>query len=94
MLALALCVLAFILTYWAGKHSLGKGVVVLLIFGFFYGILRANLLTTFSHFIFDAGIFGLYLSQFVGSGKKTARLSDRAELPTIGVVWRTPSTTA
>ena len=63
MIAIALCVLAFIATYIAGKRSLGKGLIALFVFGYFYGILRANLLTTFSHFIFDAGLIGLFLSQ-------------------------------
>ena len=62
MTALALCILALVTCYWAGRKSLGKGLVVLLLFGYFYGILRANLLTTFSHFIFDAGMLGLYLA--------------------------------
>jgi hypothetical protein len=64
MTALMICILAFGLTCWAGRHSLGRGLVVLLVFGYFYGILRANLPTTFSHFIFDSGVIGLYLSQF------------------------------
>ncbi len=73
MTALALCVLAFALTFWAGKRSLGKGVVVLLVFGCLYGILRANLQTTFSHFIFDSSLIGLYLAQFAFSpSQKTA----------------------
>lgn len=62
MLAIALCFLAFIACYLAGRRSLGLGLVMLFTCGYFYGILRANLLTTFSHFIFDAGLFGLYLS--------------------------------
>jgi hypothetical protein len=63
MTAFALCVLALVLTYFAGRRSLGMGLVVLLAFGYFYGIVRANVLTVFSHFIFDAGLLGLYLSQ-------------------------------
>lgn len=62
MIALLLCLVAFVVCYLAGRRSLGQGLVALLFFGFFYGILRANLLTMFSHFIFDAGLFGLYLS--------------------------------
>jgi hypothetical protein len=62
MIALALCVVAFLACYWAGRRSLGQGLVMLLTFGYFYGILRANLLTTYSHFIFDAGMIGLFLS--------------------------------
>lgn len=63
MTALALCVLAFLLTLWAGKKSLGIGLVGLLTFGYLYGILRANLPTAASHFIFDAALLGLYASQ-------------------------------
>jgi hypothetical protein len=72
MIALGFCLLAFLLTYWAGSKSLGKGIVVLLAFGYSYGILRANLLTTAAHFIFDAGVLGLYLSQFVSSKRQKA----------------------
>ena len=62
MIALALCVIAFLVCYLAGRRTLGKGIVALMTFGYFYGILRANLLTTYSHFIFDAGMIGLFLS--------------------------------
>jgi hypothetical protein len=62
MIAIALCILAFVACFLAGRRSLGQGLVVLLTFGYFYGILRANLLTTYSHFIFDAGMLGLYLA--------------------------------
>jgi hypothetical protein len=62
VLAIALCILAFVACYLAGRHSLGRGLVMLFVFGYAYGILRANLPTTFSHFIFDAGLLGLYLS--------------------------------
>ena len=62
MLAGVVCVVAFIACYWAGRRSIGQGLVALLVFGYFYGILRANLLVTFSHFIFDAGLLGLYAS--------------------------------
>jgi len=63
MTATILCALAFAVTYWAGKRSLGLGVVSLLACGYFYGILRANLLG-FSYFLFDAALLGVYLSQW------------------------------
>ena len=63
MIALALCVLAFFATFFAGRRSLGVGMIALFTVGYFYGILRANLITTYSHFLFDAGLIGLYLSQ-------------------------------
>lgn|SRR5579864_4965892 len=63
MSAIAVCVVAFVVTYWAGKRSLGLGIVALLTVGYFYGIVRANLLAAFAHFIFDAAALGLFLSQ-------------------------------
>ena len=62
MLALLLCLVALVCCYWATRRSIGAGLVTLLVFGYFYGILRANLLTTAAHFIFDAGVLGLYLA--------------------------------
>jgi hypothetical protein len=67
MLAIVLCCVAFVSCFLAGRRSLGLGLVVLFVFGYSYGIVRANLLTTFSHFIFDAGLLGLYLSSKWGA---------------------------
>jgi len=76
MLAIGFCLAALVVCFWAGRRSLGQGLVALLTFGYFYGILRANLITTFSHFIFDAGLIGLYLSirwgKVPGSGKSNS----------------------
>lgn len=63
MTALALCLLALGTTWWFGKRSLGQGLISMLFWGYFFGILRANLLTSASYFIFDAAVLGLYLSQ-------------------------------
>jgi hypothetical protein len=63
MTALVICILAFGASFWAGKRSLGLGLIALFTVGYFYGILRANLPAVFSHFIFDAGLLGLYFSQ-------------------------------
>jgi hypothetical protein len=79
MIALGLCLVAFLASNWAGRRSLGQGLIALLTVGYFYGILRANLLTVFSHFIFDAGLLGLYLSQ-------NWKSSDPREAKRLGVV--------
>lgn len=63
MTAVGLCILAFGLTFWAGKRSLGLGLAVLFAWGYLYGILRANVESVFSHFLFDAALMGLYLAQ-------------------------------
>jgi len=70
-MGLALCSLAFvaasILTWWSVVAGLG----VVLTAGYFYGIVRANVLDTFSHFIFDAAVLGFFVSYFSSGGLKT-----------------------
>ena len=51
---------------------------MLLTAGYFYGIVRANLPSTFSHFIFDVGLIGLYASQFISRRHKQALPSHSA----------------
>lgn len=75
MIPFALCIIAFVLTFIAGRRSLGQGIVVLFGFGFFYGILRANLASVFSHFIFDCALIGLYLAQWTSSRPEDASQS-------------------
>ena len=64
MLSLLLCLAAFILAYVASRRSLVLGLVVVLAVGYVYGIVRANVIQTFSHFIFDAAAGGFYLAVF------------------------------
>jgi hypothetical protein len=90
MIALGLCILAFVLTFWAGRYSLGKGLVVLLAFGYFYGILRANLHTTASHFIFDAGVLGFYISQFLSPKAQKASPNSAALNFWVGILLLWP----
>jgi len=86
MMAMILCVLAFIACFVAGRRSLGQGLVALLVFGYFYGILRANLLTTASHFIFDAGMVGLFLAYL--SSPQPAKGSETVKIFTVLLmVW-------
>ena len=59
-MALYICLLSFALCYWAGRRSLVSGLIAVLGVGYVYGITRANLPDTLSHFIFDAGVLGFY----------------------------------
>jgi hypothetical protein len=59
--SILLCVGAFAAVYWFTSRSLVAGFRAVLVVGYFYGIVRANIPQTFSHFIFDGGIGGLYL---------------------------------
>jgi hypothetical protein len=70
MIALLLCVVGAWAAFFVGRRSLGGGILVVIAVGFGYGILRANLASAFSHFMFDAALVGLYASQFIGGGKK------------------------
>ena len=65
MISIVLCVISFSISFIAARRSLVAGLVATLAVGYAYGIARANLAETFSHFIFDAAVFGLYLSQLV-----------------------------
>ncbi len=58
-----LCLLSFGICYWFGRRSLVSGLVAVLAIGYLYGLTRANVPETFSHFIFDAGVIGLYATQ-------------------------------
>ena len=62
MTSIILCLLAFVSCFIAGRRSLVAGLVAVLGIGYIYGITRANLAETFSHFIFDAGLIGFYLA--------------------------------
>ena len=62
-LSFYLCLLSFVACYVAGRRSLVGGLVAVLAVGYLYGITRANIPETFSHFIFDAGVIGLYAAQ-------------------------------
>ncbi len=72
MIALILCIIGGIAAYLAGRRSLGAGILVVVAAGYGYGILRANLASMFSHFIFDVTLIGLYASQFLPGGKRQA----------------------
>lgn len=63
MIALILCAGAFLAAYVAGRRSLVSGLAVVIAVGYFYGIVRANVTSAFSHFIFDAAVVGLYVTQ-------------------------------
>lgn len=63
MISVALCVLAFLTAFALGRRSLVAGICAVLTVGYAYGIIRANFLDGYSHFLFDAGVIGLYLAQ-------------------------------
>ena len=63
MVALLLCGIAFVAAYVCGRRSLVAGIGAVMAVGYFYGITRANVTSTFSHFIFDSAVLGVYVTQ-------------------------------
>jgi hypothetical protein len=62
-MALALICLFFGGGLFLGAISLAWGLSWVLAVGYFYGILRANILAPLSHFYFDAAVMGFYAGQ-------------------------------
>jgi hypothetical protein len=77
MLSSILCAVAFAAGFLAGRSSLVRGIGVVITAGYFYGLLRANLLEPSSHFIFDACALGFYLSQVTGQVPDAERLRSK-----------------
>lgn len=63
MIGILFCAAAFLLAILAGRRSLTAGISATLAVGYFHGIVRANFPDPASHFIFDAAVLGLYLTQ-------------------------------
>jgi hypothetical protein len=70
MIGLGLTLLAIVGTLLATRRSLGHGLGVLLLVGYFYGILRARFPDGFSHFMFDGAVAGLYVAVLTGRKRK------------------------
>ncbi|MBV8359246.1 MAG: O-antigen ligase family protein [Deltaproteobacteria bacterium] len=62
MLSLILCATSFAVSFAATRCAVSAGVVATMSIGYAYGILRGNIQQAASHFIYDAGVIGLYLA--------------------------------
>jgi hypothetical protein len=61
MVATLLCLFAALTSYYCVRRSISLGLIAVLLWGYMYGILRANFLAPLAHFIFDAGMAAFYL---------------------------------
>ncbi|HVA80774.1 MAG TPA: hypothetical protein VNF29_07605 [Candidatus Binataceae bacterium] len=64
MAGILFCAVAMVACFAAGYRSLVKGLCALMTVGYAYGIIRANLPQPAMHFVFDAGVAGLYIALF------------------------------
>ena len=90
MIADILCIASLVLVFFCSRRSLGAGMVALLTVGYAYGILRANFPTNASHFIFDAGVLGLYAAVFMTQAQGKARYRSRSLEPWVAVLMGWP----
>lgn len=58
------CVLTFFFVFRCAKKSLGHGLGAVVAVGYVYGITRARLHDSFSHFMFDAAVIALYMERY------------------------------
>jgi hypothetical protein len=73
MLAILLCAVAMVGCFAAGHRSLIKGLCALMTVGYAYGIIRANVPQPAMHFVFDAGVAGLYMALFTRGATSAQR---------------------
>ena len=64
MLSILICIVAFIGTFVLTRRSLVWGMAACVGFGYVFGVLRANILDTFSFLMWDASVLGLYAGYF------------------------------
>lgn len=81
MLAVLICLTAFVVCYVAGRRALWAGFMATMVVGYFYGILRANLDSRFGHFIFDFGAVGFYLALIARRDTQIQRFKMRRIMP-------------
>src|SRR6266516_2314854 len=90
MIADVLCIASLVLVFFFTRRSLGAGMVALLTVGYAYGILRANFPTDASHFIFDAGVLGLYAAVFMTPAQREARYRSLSLQPWVALLMGWP----
>jgi hypothetical protein len=79
-MGLILCGLAFAATLLGAFYSRMCGLGVAIGIGYVFGIVRANSPDTYGFFVFDAAMFGLYLSLFAANWPRPRHAADRALL--------------
>ena len=91
MLALAVCILAFAVTFLATRYALWAGVTAVLGWGYLYGIIRANIPDLLAQFVFDAALAALFLATVTRRTNAVQRFKLRRLTPWVAclVGWPT-----
>src|SRR5215469_7099835 len=83
------CLAAIGSTFWMARKSLGLGLAAVLAWGYIYGILRANLASGSSYFVFDASVVTLYITSFTRNkrSRRTGRSKALASWMLVLALW-------
>lgn len=84
------CVLAFATSFVAARISLVSGLIFLLIWGYFFGILKANYVATNGLFIFDAATIGFYLGSLLNPKLKSVAYRYKPVFPWVSILIAWP----
>ena len=79
--ALIICLFSFVTCFYLGRRALWAGFIATMTLGYFYGIIRANLDTTYAHFLYDFGAVGFFLALLIGSKNPVQRYKLRRIMP-------------
>lgn len=90
MIGYVFCVIAFVVTYVLARRRLSDGIASLIGFGFAFGILRANFLSTASYFVFDCALLGLYAARLFQLGDTAAQPNGKAMIAWVGALCGWP----
>jgi hypothetical protein len=89
MIGLLFCAAAFLLAFVASRRGLTAGLGAVLAVGYVYGIVRANFPDPASHFIFDAAVLALYMTQLFShqTGEDRARMRTIQIWTVVLIAW-------
>jgi hypothetical protein len=75
--------MAFAVCFYCGRRALWAGFIATMTVGYFYGIVRANLDTTYIHFLYDFGAAGYFIALLINRKSPIQRYKLRKMMPWI-----------
>jgi hypothetical protein len=84
--SLIICLACFAVCFYCGRRAPWAGFLATMLVGYFYGIVRANLETSYAHFLYDFGAAGYYLALLISHKNPVQRYKLRRIVPWILVL--------
>ena len=73
--------MSFAVCFYSGRRALWAGFIATMTVGYFYGIVRANVDTTYVHFLYDFGAAGYFLAFLINHKSTVQRYKLRRMMP-------------